>query len=85
MSRHDGGLNNERPKGKCQHCGKLNFVTRKGARIYGKAQHPGQKLSAYPCYSNTDMFHYGHTPPSVIRGEVSRHHLAIPKRKDDGI
>jgi hypothetical protein len=60
------------PIGTCLEHGKMLFRNRKIARRHARRVHPGARLSAYECATNLGMWHYGHLPEPVTRGELSR-------------
>lgn len=46
----------------CEHCRKILHRSRRAARRVAKRQHPGKRLTAYPC-PVSDGWHNGHLPP----------------------
>ena len=49
-----------RTMGRCQHCGKFSFPTRKAARAASKVVEKGMR--AYRCAADDRMWHFGHLP-----------------------
>lgn len=65
--------------GRCVHCGKLTYRTRKVAKENLRRNHPGEKMSVYPCPLPIDgriVFHIGHKSAkgkARIRERLPRH------------
>lgn len=57
----------------CQ-CGKRGYDSRKAAKRVLRRAHPdGTRMHAYQCDIDTTLWHVGHTPEPVKRGDVDRH------------
>lgn len=66
--------------GKCGHCGKLNFQSRKHAREAARVHHPDDnKLRAYPC-PVSNQWHYGHIPEWKVHGYESHAAWALARK-----
>ena len=59
----------------CSFCGKVSYPTRADAKSARKKFHPSQGLNVYRCIGNDLVFHLGHLPPDVVRGDASRDDL----------
>jgi hypothetical protein len=60
--------NKSRSAGRCAVCGKVNFVSRKEAKVAGK-QYGDARLSVYRC---GDYWHLGTLPLDIRRGVKGR-------------
>lgn len=63
--------------GRCEGCEKDKFETRRIARDAAKARHPGERLSAYRCPLDEDVWHYGHLKAVVRNGHLPRETLEL--------
>jgi hypothetical protein len=48
------------------------FRNRKIARRHARRVHPGGRLSAYECDTNPGLWHIGHLPEAVAKGQLTR-------------
>lgn len=67
-------LNDMAGFGRCDHCGKIRYKTRKAAkaairRITARRGGRDGRLYVYTC---DGWFHFGHQPSIITRGEVDR-------------
>ncbi|MEJ7648608.1 MAG: hypothetical protein WKF57_06075 [Nakamurella sp.] len=56
----------------CPSCGKVSYPTRVDAKRARRSRHPGEKMNVYVCAGNPDVFHLGHLPGAVVRGDAVR-------------
>lgn len=65
-------------------CGKYRYFTRKAAkramrRLYPDRNNHG-RLNAYECRIETNVWHLGHLPEAVKRGDVGRDQIITKPR-----
>ena len=55
-------------------CGKRGYPNRGAAKKALRRAHPdGNRMHAYQCDVDSALWHVGHTPEPIKRGEVDRH------------
>lgn len=55
----------------CPQTGKRGFRSKKDAKTAMRRAHPNGAMNAYRC-SACRLWHYGHLPASIIRGNATR-------------
>ena len=60
------------PTGRCEHCGKFAFKSRKHAKQYMQRELNSKGMSTYRCYYEPNYWHFGHTPTAVRHGAQVR-------------
>jgi hypothetical protein len=55
----------------CQGCGKRGYRNRKTAKKV-EARMPTKQLGVYECQEYPGLFHVGHLPTAIIRGDRGR-------------
>lgn len=69
--------------GRCTHCGKLNYNSRKAAKAYARRRSL-VGLSAYRCqHSKVEVWHLGHLPDYVRSGDAPREMIRTAKLRGD--
>lgn len=69
--------------GRCAHCGKINYNSRKAAKAYARRRSL-VGLSAYRCqHSKVEVWHLGHLPDSVRSGDAPREMIRTAKLRGD--
>ena len=61
-------LNTRKPAGRCSSCGKYTYLTRKAARHAVRSVHH-DSMRPYRCPEHPHLWHIGHNPGWVVRGE----------------
>ncbi len=59
-------------------CGKAVFLSRKEAKR-ALSQFPGSDCRVYECTLTPGVFHWGHLPRQVVRGEIARAQIYPPR------
>lgn len=60
---------------KCPACGKFSYPTRGDAKQCRKQMPRHKGLKVYPCPVSDNLFHLGHLPTDVLRGEIGREEI----------
>lgn len=65
----------------CSDCDKRGYKTRKDAKNASKTFHPGAPQRSYECPTHPGIWHFGHKPDWLIRGEPNPGHVAYLIRR----
>ncbi len=54
----------------CTHCRKQSYPSRRDAKAVAKQVFPGERLSAYRCFSGGDGWHLGHPDVAAVESRA---------------